>query len=232
MPIMDIHSHTYYSRCGRDQFEEIIEAAIAGGVELFGISDHNYGVGDRIEEYRAKQMEMREKYKDQIRVLCGLEICTLKDEVHVDFAYPYPLSRLQGFDYCLVENIDHDHSVWGLDLLAMRKDFPCRVGIAHTDLIGFARKLGQDPVEFLRAFAKKDIFWEMNVSYDSIHNYREHPYVLRLRESEEEQEMVRRSGIRVSVGFDGHRVEDYRPDRVRDMCLWLRSQNIPLVEFS
>ena len=231
MPIMDIHSHTYYSRCGRDSFESIIEAAIDGGVELFGISDHNYGVGDRIEEYRAKQAEMREKYADRIRVLSGFEICTLKDEVHVDFAYFYPLSRLEGFDYCLVENIDDTRSVWGLNLLEMRKEFPCRVGIAHTDLIGFARRLGEDPTAFLHRFAEKDIFWEMNVSYDSIHNYREHAYVLRLKESEEEQEIVRRSGIRLSVGFDGHRVEDYRPDRVREMCAWLEEKHIPLVEF-
>ncbi|MBQ1210996.1 MAG: PHP domain-containing protein [Clostridia bacterium] len=231
MPIMDIHSHTYYSRCGRDQFEQIIEAAIDGGVELFGISDHNYGVGDRIEEYRAKQAEMREKYKDRIRVLSGFEICTLKDPALVGYTYDYPLSRLEGFDYVLVENIHDERSVWGLDLPEMRKDFPCRVGIAHTDLIGLARQLGEDPTAFLRRFAEKDIFWEMNVSYDSIHNYREHAYVLRLKESEEEQEMVRRSGIRLSVGFDGHRVEDYRPDRVRDMCAWLEEKNLPLVEF-
>ena len=231
MPIMDIHSHTYYSRCGRDQFEQIIEAAIDGGVELFGISDHNYGVGDRIEEYRAKQAEMREKYKDRIRVLSGFEICTLKDPALVGYTYDYPLSRLEGFDYVLVENIHDERSVWGLGLLEMRKDFPCRVGIAHTDLIGLARQLGEDPTAFLRRFAEKDIFWEMNVSYDSIHNYREHAYVLRLKESEEEQEMVRRSGIRLSVGFDGHRVEDYRPDRVRDMCAWLEEKNLPLVEF-
>ena len=43
--IQDLHSHTYYSFCGKDRPEEIVEAAIAGGVELFGICDHNYGIG-------------------------------------------------------------------------------------------------------------------------------------------------------------------------------------------
>ena len=43
----DIHSHSYYSGCGRDDPRVMIEAAIAGGITHFGISDHNYGVGDR-----------------------------------------------------------------------------------------------------------------------------------------------------------------------------------------
>ena len=41
--IQDLHSHTYYSFCGMDRPETVIEAAIAGGIELFGISDHAHG---------------------------------------------------------------------------------------------------------------------------------------------------------------------------------------------
>ena len=41
----DLHSHTYYSFCGKDAPEAVVEAAIAGGLELFGITDHNYGIG-------------------------------------------------------------------------------------------------------------------------------------------------------------------------------------------
>ena len=44
--IQDLHSHTYYSFCGGDKPEEIAEAAIAGGIELLGITDHNYGIGN------------------------------------------------------------------------------------------------------------------------------------------------------------------------------------------
>ena len=43
--LQDLHSHTYYSYCGGDRPEEIIEAAIAGGIELFGINDHVNGMG-------------------------------------------------------------------------------------------------------------------------------------------------------------------------------------------
>ena len=34
----DLHSHTYYSFCGKDAPEAVVEAAIAGGLELFGLA--------------------------------------------------------------------------------------------------------------------------------------------------------------------------------------------------
>ena len=43
--LQDLHSHTYYSFCGKDTPEAIVEAAIAGGLDTFGITDHNYGIG-------------------------------------------------------------------------------------------------------------------------------------------------------------------------------------------
>ena len=43
--LQDLHAHTYYSFCGKDTPEAIVEAAIAGGLALFGITDHNYGIG-------------------------------------------------------------------------------------------------------------------------------------------------------------------------------------------
>lgn len=49
--------------------------------------------------------------------------------------------------------------------------------------------------------AEKNIFWEMNVSYDSIHGYREHPYMLRFFDSPEEQEII--PALR---GGDKHRI--------------------------
>ena len=32
--IQDLHSHTYYSFCGADTPEQVVETAIAGGIEL------------------------------------------------------------------------------------------------------------------------------------------------------------------------------------------------------
>ena len=88
-----MHSHSYYSFCGGDKPEEIVEAAIAGGIELFGITDHSYGIGNgRKNVFNASKEEVaddyertllryydhinlvKEKYADRIRILCGIEI--------------------------------------------------------------------------------------------------------------------------------------------------------------
>ena len=43
--LQDLHSHTFYSFCGGDEPEAVVEAAIAGGLDMIGITDHNYGIG-------------------------------------------------------------------------------------------------------------------------------------------------------------------------------------------
>ena len=44
----------------------------------------------------------------------------------------------------------------------------------------------------------------------------------------EQQEIVKKSGIRLSVGFDGHRVEDYLPERIKGYCKKIKSLGIKL----
>ncbi|MBR5139868.1 MAG: PHP domain-containing protein, partial [Clostridia bacterium] len=92
--IQDLHSHTYYSFCGKDSPETIVEAAIAGGIELFGISDHSHGVGNcrrdvfftpedalpytyderAFRRYFDHINLIREKYADKIKILRGIEV--------------------------------------------------------------------------------------------------------------------------------------------------------------
>ena len=243
--IQDLHSHTYYSFCGIDRPETVIEAAIAGGIELFGISDHAHGVGHgRKEVYRqagatftdygrtlARYYDhislLKEKYADKIKILRGIEINTqrslpqaaLPDGVDVSF-----------FDYCLVEHLDYPDSLTDGDIFSFARRCGCEVvGIAHTDLFAHIARLGIAPLDYFKKMTDQNIFWEMNVSYDSIHGYREHTYVKEFLTNETQQELVRRSGVRLSVGFDGHRVADYRPDRVRACCEALRALALPLV---
>ena len=103
------------------------------------------------------------------------------------------------------------------------------VVIAHTDLFAHIAKIGADPADYFKRMAEQNIFWEMNVTYDSIHKYIEHPYLLEFFRNEKQQEIVRRSGARVSVGFDGHRVEDYLPQRIADFCKKLEELEIPMI---
>ena len=244
--IQDLHSHTYYSFCGKDRPEDIVEAAIRGGIELFGISDHNSGVGilqmdafvaplDTVpNEYGPYALHryfdhinlLKEKYVDRIKILCGIEIATaplrpksiLPDTADVSF-----------FDYCLLEHIDKKDSVAKGDLFSYAERCGCaQVGVAHTDMFAFIESIGEDPYRYFRRMAEQNIFWEMNVNYDSIHGYREHPYVLTFFQNEEQQAIVRESGVRLSIGFDGHKVEDYLPKHVHDGCHRLTEMGIKM----
>lgn len=248
--IQDLHSHTYYSFCGKDSPEAIVEAAIAGGIELFGICDHNYGIGfGRKDVFRLPEEVIpneyapgtlrryfdhidliKEKYADQIQILRGIEIATNKFADNAGGKVTLPESEdISYFDYCLIEHLDKPDSVTGGDLFAFAKRCGCsQVGIAHTDLFAFIKSRGEAPLEYFRRMAENNIFWELNVNYDSIHKYREHAYVKGFLESEEQQRIVKASGVRLSVGFDGHRVEDYVPQRVIDCCRRLAELDIPL----
>ena len=236
--IQDLHSHTYYSFCGRDKPEAVVEAAIAGGIELFGISDHNYGVGfgnaavffggrpfpfsyDRmLARYFDHMSLVRDRYAGRIRILIGLEVCTLGGPEHPYDALPED-ADVSCFDYCLLEHIDKPESIV-TDLFAYAKSLRCPVtGLAHTDLFSHMARIGADPYDYLSRMAEAGIFWEMNVSYDSIHGYRIHPYMLDFFEDEAKQDLVRRTGVPISIGFDGHRVEDYLPERVKEYNLRL-----------
>lgn len=242
--IQDLHSHTYYSFCGKDTPEQVVETAIAGGVELLGISDHNYGIGfGRTELLYSRQKEnndygrmlvhyfdhinlVKEKYADKIRVLRGIELATVRNEEYPKIALP-PEADVSFFDYCLIEHLDSPDSITEGDPFAFAKRCGCpMVGVAHTDLFAHIARLNLDPLDYFKRMADENIFWEMNVSYDSIHNYREHAYMLRFFDDPAQQELVQRSGVRVSVGFDGHRVEDYLPERVADYCRRLSEMGI------
>lgn len=242
--IQDLHSHTYYSFCGENTPESILDAAIAGGLDMFGISDHQYGVAGcrpttkfndqaaylvdyqrAVNRYLAHMTLLKEKYAGRIQMRCGLEVATLNE--------PYlvlpPEVDISGYDYCLLEHIDNPNT-YAPDLFAFAARCGCsRVGIAHTDLFAHMEHQGVDPAEFLHRMAEQGIFWEMNVTYDSIHQYREHAYVKVFMQDERQQALVRESGVCLSVGFDGHRVQDYRPDRVADACRAIEQMGIPLV---
>lgn len=222
--LADFHSHTKYSNCGRDTPEDLVQAMIGHGVDVLGISDHNYGIGKRTEEYLKEIGTLKETYKDQITLYCGIELCTLPGLQLQD------RSRLTRFDYCLVENLDQAESIMHGDILEYTKDFHIPVIIAHTDLFSFMKNKELDPLPYLKALKAHNILFELNVSYDSVHQYREHEYVKEFFRNEEQQRLVKESGLQLSVGFDGHRMEDYRADRVRFACEFLEKNGIPFLK--
>lgn len=231
--IQDLHAHTYYSFCGADKPDDVVEAAIAGGVGLLGITDHNYGIGYahiwlnqahetvRVQDYNNNLRKyydhidlIREKYRDRIQILRGIELATAADQ-HFELPQGADVSY---FDYCLVEHLDGANTVTEGNIFDFAQKAGCRVGIAHTDLFGYIEKHGWNAQDYFTRLAEHGIFWEMNVNYDSIHKYREHQYVIDFLTNVQQQDIVRKSGVRLSVGFDGHRAAEYDAGRVRSCC--------------
>ena len=77
----DLHVHTTYCD-GKDTSEEMVKEAIEKGLTTLGFSVHSYMDFDlsycikkeRIEDYRNEINSLKEKYKDKIEILCGVEL--------------------------------------------------------------------------------------------------------------------------------------------------------------
>ena len=243
--LQDLHSHTYYSYCGKDSPEAVIKNAIANGIELMGISDHYYGVvmnrpgvtyestehriithNNALKRYFEHIKTLAEKYKDYIDVWCGIEITT----VDKGFTLLPDGVDVSVFDYCLIENFQLQGSVVD-DVLAFARRCGCeRTGLAHVDLPAFILSKGLDMDEFFKKMKEQNVFWELNVNYDSKHNYKEHQYVKEFFGNGALINAVKKSGIMLSVGFDGHRLEDYDADRVISACHRLEALSVPMIK--
>lgn len=220
MKRIDLHAHTHYSNCGRDLPEDLIKEMINNRIDVLGITDHNYGIGVREKEYRTAIKSLAKKYRDKITILCGIELCTMQENKLNSN------SDLSEYDYCLVENLGSVDSVMKDDIVEYTSQFKCIKGIAHTDLFGFIAKNKLNPYEYLSSLRRAGIFWELNVNYDSIHGYREHNYVKTFFSNQEQQDIVKKVGLYVAVGFDGHRKEDYCVSRVEMANEFLEKNNI------
>lgn len=192
--IMDLHNHTKFSYDGSNTPEEIIENAIAHGVDAVGITDHQFSIGVHIREYVHKLMECKEKYSGYIKVLAGLEIGT---RPRPDDLSTYDIAEL---DYVLFESLDDLRAVDFFEFVQWRHRFECPVGLAHCDIFALGERYGLDMTEVLRS---EKIFWELNTSgnygcyYDFLTN-------------KAKREAIRNAGIGVSVGSDTHCIDGYR----------------------
>ncbi|PAD37518.1 histidinol-phosphatase [Terribacillus sp. 7520-G] len=108
----DLHTHHY--RCGHaeGQIEDYIKAAIEKGLEYIGIADHSpyfYSEEDQLypgiampisgfEAYVQEVLQLKEKYKDQIHVLLGVESDFFPQHaaLYADYYRKYPFDYIIG----------------------------------------------------------------------------------------------------------------------------------------
>ncbi len=79
MILQDLHMHSAFSD-GRNTAGEMVLSAIEKGLTVVGLSDHSWSPQDpdtmpfeRYPSYRAEVARLKEQYRGQITVLCGIE---------------------------------------------------------------------------------------------------------------------------------------------------------------
>lgn len=94
MPLFDLHTHTTYSD-GKNTPEEMVQAAIAKGLDAIGFSEHSWVSFDphpdmpldQITNYQAEIAALKQKYAGEIRILCGIEQDFYSDIPAVGYDY-------------------------------------------------------------------------------------------------------------------------------------------------
>ncbi len=92
--INDYHVHTTFCD-GKNTPEEMVLKAIEKGMTLLGFSAHSYTFFDesyclrkeRYDEYKGEINRLKEKYKDKIEILCGIEQDYYSKEPTEGFSY-------------------------------------------------------------------------------------------------------------------------------------------------
>ena len=80
MNLCDLHIHTVYCD-GKDTPEELVLEAIRKNMDCIGFSSHSYTYfdesycmkKDKIQAYKNEILSLKEKYRDKIKILCGIE---------------------------------------------------------------------------------------------------------------------------------------------------------------
>lgn len=198
MQIVDLHHHTTYSYDGSSTPDEVIQNAIAHGVSVLGITDHQFSIGTSLYTYVREIRALQRKYQDHIRVLCGLEIGTRP--APNDFL----TSSSEDLDYCLFESLDHPKGMDFYEFLEWQRQFRCPRGLAHTDIFRLQERYGADILQIMR---EENLFWELNTSGNYIYYYD-------FLTNQKKQKKVQKSGIRMSIGSDTHWVGEYSFSRL------------------
>jgi len=201
MSLHDLHNHTTFSYDGSNTPEEIIENAIANGIECVGITDHQFSIGAELKGYIKRINECKTKYNKYIDVLCGLEIGTRPKPD--DFLMSYS----QELDYCLFESTDSLRAMDFFEFLEWARLFKCPKGLAHTDIFFLEKHYGKDIFKLLKEY---NIFWEINISG----NYN---YYYDFITNKEKRQRVKESGITLSVGSDTHWIGDFSISKLKSV---------------
>lgn len=80
--MLDLHTHSQYSKHARGEVEEVVKSAIAKGIQILCLTDHapylvdsdNRILESELDEYIEEVRFISSKYSEKIKVLVGLEV--------------------------------------------------------------------------------------------------------------------------------------------------------------
>ena len=159
MTTVDLHMHTTYCD-GKNTPEEMILSAIEMGLTTVGLSGHSYTGNDKVfgmsmenmQKYFDEVNSLKEKYKDRINVLCGIEQDSFAGFPALDFDYSigsvhyvYKNGEYLGVDHSEAILTNDVNKFYNGDYIAYAEDYYKQVAnvlkdtnadiIGHIDLV-------------------------------------------------------------------------------------------------
>ena len=233
MSFSDIHVHSVYCD-GKDTPEELVLEAIKKNMDKIGFSSHSYTFFDesycmrkeKIQDYKNEISYLKEKYKDKIEILCGIEQDFYSDEPCDD--YDYVIGSVHylkiGDKYIEIDSTKEEFikavkTYYGGDFYKLTEDYFATVAkiknadiIGHFDLVtkfneGYCLFDEKDE-RYVNAYKKAlDILLSENVIFEIntgviARGYKSHPYP-----SKEILDYIKKNGGRTILSSDSHSKE-------------------------
>lgn len=233
MNFSDLHVHSVYCD-GKDTPEELVLEAIKKNMDKIGFSSHSYTFFDesycmkkeQIQDYKDEISYLKEKYKDKIEILCGIEQDFYSDEPCDD--YDYVIGSVHylkvGDKYIEIDSTEEDFinavkTYYDGDFYKLTEDYFATVAkiknadiIGHFDLVtkfneGYCLFNEKDE-RYINAYKKAlDILLSENVIFEIntgviARGYKSHPYP-----SKEILDYIKKNGGRAILSSDSHSKE-------------------------
>ncbi|MDP8247556.1 MAG: PHP domain-containing protein [Candidatus Tritonobacter lacicola] len=158
---VNYHNHTVFSD-GSYLPGVIAEEALRTGMDAIGITDHCFSGGklgpnnpSQVKRYIEAVKDVRDTYEGRIRVATGMEVIFGPNMANRGI----PREICSRLDFILFEYVGL-YRGFGLDeLVSIRKQFDCRIGLAHTDVDVAFESVGRERLVDILEGA--DIFIEL-----------------------------------------------------------------------
>lgn len=187
---IDLHNHTTLCNHAEGELSEYIEAAIANGIQVYGVSDHapmdfdpKYRMSfAQMNEYQNMVRSVQEKYKDKIDVLFAYEVDYLPgymDKRVLEADVDYLIGSAHFIDKWGFDNPEFIGHYEGADIDTIWQEYfelikeMAETGyfdiVGHLDLIKVFKYIPKGDIskiaeEALQAIKKADMVLELNVA--------------------------------------------------------------------